>query len=678
MNLRLGIDAGGTFTDLVAYDSDSGTLLSCKSPSTPEQPIEAFLQTFELAQINPENIRELIHGTTIATNALIERKGANVAFVTTSGFEDMPYIQRINRRELYNLGWEKSKPLVASRKSCFGLEGRILYDGTELRPLQQTDIESLCQAIRAGGFDAVAVCLLFSYLNAEHEQLVRDVFEQHLGDLPFSISHEIAPTWREYERASTTIADAYLKPLLGHYIHGLDEGLTAAGADVQWSIMKSNGGIGEAAACSNNPIQLAMSGPAGGMIASQAIARALDITHAATVDMGGTSCDVGIVVDGEQRLTTAYEIEFGLPASIPLIDVKTIGAGGGSIAWVDAGGFLQVGPRSAGARPGPVCYGLGGTEPTVTDANLLLGRLDPEFFLDGRMRLRPEQSRAALGELGAGLGMNELELSSSILQIAEDNMASAIRMVSIGQGYDPRDFTLIAFGGAGPLHATAIARNLDMPRVAIPVVPGNASAYGFLLADPRVDKIWTRTYRSDTVEVDEVNDQLERMRREVAADLSASGYSGEVRFVSFMNLRYLGQNYEHDVPVPEGVLTSDGLEQIFQSFNQRHETLYGYAISDVVIELVSFQVTAYGDTEKPSLSMLRPSTQHAEPIQRKVYFPGHDWLDTPITSRASLEPGRRLDGPAVIQEAGSTTVLRPGDRMQVHETGILLIDVGAD
>lgn len=353
MALRVGIDAGGTFTDLVAHDTESGLITCCKVPSSPEQPMEAFVRSFDIAGVALSEVCQMIYGTTIATNALIERKGANVAFVTTAGFEDLPYIQRINRRELYNLGWVKSEPLVNSRMSCFGLNERVLSDGSVLRSLDLAKVESLCQQIQTRGYEAAAVCLLFSYLSPDHEKMVREVFARKL-DLPFSISHEVAPIWREYERASTTIADAYLKPLASRYISDLDNGLRQAGMNAPWSLMKSNGGIVAASASANNPIQLALSGPAGGMIASHAVAQSLKTNNVITLDMGGTSCDVGIIVDGKQKLTTAYEIEFGLPASIPLIDVRTIGAGGGSIAWVNAGGFLEVGPRSAGAYPDPL------------------------------------------------------------------------------------------------------------------------------------------------------------------------------------------------------------------------------------------------------------------------------------------------------------------------------------
>ncbi|MDA0747879.1 MAG: hydantoinase/oxoprolinase family protein [bacterium] len=676
MHLRVGIDTGGTFTDLVAYDRETGRLLSSKSASTHNAPIESFRETFRLAGLEPGQIGELIHGTTIATNALIERRGANVAFVTTAGFEDMPYIQRINRRELYNLGWVKSAPLVGSRNHCFGIRERITADGSVLLALDEAEVEALCEEIRGQGFEAVALCLLFSFLNPVHERTIREIFERKLEGIPFSISCEVAPIWREYERASTTIADAYLKPLVGRYIRALDGGLKADGLETPWAVMKSNGGVVAAAVSAENPIQLAMSGPAGGMITCQVIAQALELDRVATLDMGGTSCDVGLIVDGEQRLTTEYEIEFGLPASIPLIDVKTIGAGGGSIAWVDAGGFLQVGPQSAGASPGPACYGLGGEAPTVTDANLYLGRLDPTFFLDGRMALSGKLAKSALAGVSQNLEMDTETLASSILQIAEDNMANAIRMVSIAQGYDPRDFTLIAFGGAGPLHATAIAKKLDMPRVAIPVVPGNASAFGFLLADARVDKVWTRAQRSDAVDVDEMNAQFGRMRSEVVMELKEGGYTGTPVISNVIHMRYLGQNYGQDVSVPPGHITEDVLVGALGSFHEMHEALYGYAFREAVIELISFQVTAIGPAEKPTLEMLRPPVEAGSPGQRSVFFPGDGWVDATICTRSSLAPGAKLEGPAVVQEAGSTTVLRTGDRMRVDERGILLIDVG--
>lgn len=674
MAIRIGIDAGGTFTDLVAHDTESGLFVCCKVPSNAAEPIEALLKSFAIVSIMPASVDQMIYATTIATNALIERKGARVAFVTTAGFEDIPYIQRINRRELYNLSWVKSEPLVNSRKSCFGLNERIISDGTILRPLAVAEVEKVCQDISTRGYEAAAVCLLFSFLNPTHEGMVRDVFARKLG-LPFSISHEVAPIWREYERASTTIADAYLKPLMGRYISDLDHGLRQAGMKAPWSVMKSNGGIVAASAGANNPIQMAMSGPAGGMIASQNLARTIGQDAVLTIDMGGTSCDVGMIVKGKQKLTTSYEIEFGLPASMPLIDVRTIGAGGGSIAWVNAGGFLEVGPRSAGAIPGPACYDLGGQEPTVTDANLRLGRLDPKFFLEGRIPLSREMAAHALSRVAPQVRMSELDLAAAIIQVAENNMANAIRMVSVAQGYDPRDFTLIAFGGAGPLHASAIARSLNLPRVAVPPVPGNFSALGLLLADARVDKVWTRAVRSDQADPSDINSQFEHMRQQVVSELRANGHLGDLVILTSINMRYLGQNYENEVAVPAGDFTQASLDSALDSFHEMHETSYGYAFRHAIIELISFQVTAIGATEKPGFEKLRQPLSVGTPTKRPVVFPEQGWMETPIYQRTTLAPGEKLTGPAIIQEAGSTTLLCPGDTLRVDEHGILVIDV---
>jgi len=676
MPIRIGIDTGGTFTDLVAFDTETGRIVTSKAASRPGAPVEAFADALGVAGVPVEAIEALVHGTTIATNALIERKGARVAFLTTDGFEDMPFIQRINRRELYNLGWVKAAPLVPSRFACMGVRERVLADGAVHRPLDEEHLAGLCRQIRDDGYDAVAVCLLFAYLNPAHEERVEAILARELPALPRSISHRVAPIWREYERASTTIADAYLKPLVARYVRDLDGGLRGRGMRAPWMVMKSNGGVMDAAACAENPIQIALSGPAGGLIACQALGPLTGIANALTLDMGGTSCDVGILVGGQQRHTTEYEIEFGLPAAIPLIDIKTIGAGGGSIAWVDAGGFLQVGPHSAGASPGPVCYGQGGTEPTVTDANLCLGRLNPAYFLDGRMPLDAGKAREALALLGRRIGMEPLELASAIIEIANDNMANAVRMVGVERGHDPRDFALIAFGGAGPLHGVAIARKLGVPRVVVPPAPGNLSALGLLLADLRVDRLWTQAVRGDRADLTDLNDRFARMRERGETELCAEGFRGEPSFEYALSLRYLGQNYEHEVPLEPGPITKEALDAAFDGFHTMHTTLYGYHLEGAAIEIISGRVTAIGRIPTPRLPKLRPAAAAATDHRRPVYFRGAGWLDTAVYRRDTLGAGCEIVGPAIVEEAGSTALLGPGDRMTVSEHGVLLVEVG--
>jgi N-methylhydantoinase A len=672
MGYVVGIDTGGTFTDLVAFDTRTGAVASLKTSSTPQAPGTAILNALEEGRLPGAEIESLTHGTTVGTNALIERTGCKVAFVTTKGFEDTPYIQRINRKVLYDLRWQKPQPLVGGRRLCVGVDERLNAAGEIVRDLDEEEVRALCRELREGGAEAAAICLLFSYVNTAHEERLRTILEEELPGLPVSTSHEVAPIWREYERASTTIADAYLKPLFASYVPSLERALREAGMQHDWTIMKSNGGAMLATAAAENPVQTVMSGPAGGMIAAQAVADALGEPNVITVDMGGTSADVGIVVGGVQRHTTEYEIEWGLPAAVPLIDIKSIGAGGGSVAWVDAGGFLRVGPRSAGAEPGPICYGRGGAEVTVTDANLALGRLDPDYFLAGRMRLEPSLVEAPLQSLAAQLEMSELELAASIVEIANENMASAIKMVSLERGLDPRRFALLGFGGAGPLHAASIARSLGIPRVVVPRHPGVFSALGLLLADIRVDKIWTQAFRSTDVDAEMVDRQFARITERAIADLRQEGFAGEPELQRSINMRYLGQNYEHEVELDAGTVDHAALEEAFRRFDSLHAERYGYLIEGEVIELVSFKVTAIGRRRAPDLSAVE-EVARAGSATREVFVRGEGWVAARVVHRSALEEGEALDGPALVEEEGSTTFVEPGMRLEVSRLGSLVI-----
>jgi N-methylhydantoinase A len=676
MGVVIGIDTGGTFTDLVAFDTETGGVTALKTSSTPQAPGTAILNALAEGEVEGGTVESFTHGTTVGTNALIERTGCKVAFVTTAGFEDTPYIQRINRKVLYDLRWQKPEPLVGSRRLCVGVGERLDATGAAVRALDADEVRALCRELRERGAEAAAICLLFSYVNTRHEERVKAIFAEELPGFPVSVSHEVAPIWREYERASTTIADAYLKPLFARYVPSLEQALREAGIERDWTIMKSNGGAMLASAAAENPVQTVMSGPAGGMIATQAFAAALDEPDVITVDMGGTSADVGIVVGGTQRHTTEYEIEWGLPAAIPLIDIKSIGAGGGSVAWVDAGGFLRVGPRSAGAQPGPICYGRGGTEVTVTDANLALGRLDPSYFLAGRMQLDPSLVEEPLEELAAQLGMDELELAASIVEIANENMASAIKMVSLERGLDPRRFALLAFGGAGPLHAAAIARTLGIPRVIVPRHPGVFSALGLLLADIRVDKVWTQAFHSTDVEPELVDRQFTRIAERAVAELRQEGFAGEPELQRSINMRYLGQNYEHEVEIGAGPIDRTALDAALRRFDALHAERYGYLIEGEVIELVNFKVTAIGRRTAPDLGGEEQAVR-SERTTREVFVRGEGWLDALVVHRSALAPGERIEGPAVVEEEGSTTFLEPGMRLERAENGSLLITVRA-
>jgi N-methylhydantoinase A len=673
--LVVGIDTGGTFTDLVVLDPASGQVESLKTSSTPGEPGTAIVNALTEAGIDGASVGSFTHGTTVGTNALIERSGCRVAFVTTKGFEDTPYIQRINRKVLYDLRWSKPEPLVATRRLCLGLDERVTAGGEEIRALDHAEVRSLCRTLVEGRAEAVAVSLLFSYVATEHEEQVKAIIAEELPGIPVSVSHEVAPIWREYERASTTIADAYLRPLLGRYVASLSEALRATGMKRDWTIMKSNGGAMLAVAAAESPVQTVMSGPAAGMTATEHIARALGEPNVLTLDMGGTSADVGILVDGQQRHTTEYEIEWGLPAAVPLIDIKSIGAGGGSVAWIDAGGFLRVGPRSAGAQPGPICYGRGGADVTVTDANLLLGRLDPGYFLAGRMRLKPELIGEPMDCLARQVEMSPLELAASIAEIANENMASAIKMVSLERGHDPRRFSLLAFGGAGPLHAASVARALGIPRMIVPRYPGVFSALGLLLADIRVDKVWTQAFRSNDVDAALVDRQFERIAQRAVTELRQEGYAGEPELRRSINMRYFGQNYEHEVGIPPGPIDDPSLQKAFDLFDALHAERYGYSIEGEVIELVSFKVTAIG--RRPRMDPGKAAGESTfERAARPVYVRGQGFVDAVVIHRSALAPGEVVEGPAVIEEEGSTTYIEPGMSLKRHAQGALVVDTG--
>ena len=458
--LALGIDTGGTFTDLVALGAD-GSVRVAKAPSTPDAPLGALLSVLDKAAVPGAAIERIVHGTTVATNTVLQRRGAEVLYVATAGFEDIPFIQRINRKSEYDLHWLKPRPLV-KRRNCLAVAERIDAQGQVVVPLEAAAMEQLAAQVAERGAEAIAVCLLFSYLNPAHELELGAFLQQRFPSIPVSLSHRVAPMWREYERSSTTVADAYLKPLLSGYCPSIGAALRERSVNGPCSLLKSDGGTTGLAQAPERPVELLLSGLAGGVIGGAHFAREAGFEQAITLDMGGTSCDVGLLLDGEPQFTTDYEIEWGLPVAIPVIEVRTLGAGGGSIARIDKGGMLAVGPESAGARPGPGCYGAGGEAATVTDANLVLGRLNPDFFLGGELQLHPERAAAVIDPLARSLGLRREAAARAIVDLADENMTNAIRLLTIERGIDPRDFVLVAFGGAGPLHAAAIAAKLGI------------------------------------------------------------------------------------------------------------------------------------------------------------------------------------------------------------------------
>ncbi len=679
MAIRIGIDTGGTFTDLVAIDEESGEALVVKRPSTPDAPSDAIFDALEHSGISADKIGYFVLGTTVGVNALLQRKGARVLYVTTGGFEDVPFLQRVDRKFHYDLEWERPQPLV-ERRDCLGVAERLDYAGNVVDPLTSDALARLGDKLRArldedsNGAVAVAVNCLFSYVKPDHERMIREYLRREFPELSISLSHEVAPIWREYDRASTTIADAYIRPLLQGFIHALDQGLAARGNTRSWAVMKSNGGQMLAESAADRPAQTVLSGLPGGIIAAKYYAESLDDDNIISFDMGGTSTDVGVVDEGAIGYTTAWEIEFGLPVAAPFIEMTTMGAGGGSIAWVNRGGLLQVGPQSAGAVPGPVCYAQGGTGPTITDANVVLGRLNPENFLGGEVRLDADLAQRALTGLGDQLGLGPEATAQAVLDIAVENIAEAMRLLTVRRGLDPRRFSLVAFGGAGPLHAAAIAKVIGARRVLIPPHPGLCSAFGALLADMRVDKTWTHILRSDRLDAPAIDARLNELVAEATADLRHEGFAGSPQVQRSVNMRYLGQNYEEEIPIPGGEVTAESLPQLLAAFETHYEATYGYRIPDEIIELVQFNVTVLGDTAKPELPLLPEGLPASPAGTRRAWFSAEGAVECPVYARDDLSPADRIAGPAIIEELDSTTVVHPGQHLTISQHGTAVLE----
>jgi len=681
MAVYIGIDTGGTFTDLIGVDEATNDFVIAKTASTPRRPADAVMNAIRSCGVPTDGIAAVSIGTTVATNALLQRRGAQVIYVTTKGFEDIPYIQRMNRKHHFSLKWRKPKPLVA-RRNCLGLAERLDFHGRVLVPLEESALQELAQRIEVLLPEyvkenvAIAVCLLFSYVNPDHELRVGTFLRGRFPDIPVSLSHEVAPIWREYERGSTVIADAYIKPIIQDYTKSTRAAMEAECLHMPWALMKSNGGRTTAESAEAEPIGLLLSGLAGGIIAGHFFGQLSGLENLVTLDMGGTSCDVGLIRGGKIGHSTNFEIEFGLPVATPTIDLTTIGAGGGSIAWIDKGGLLRVGPQSAGADPGPVCYDTGGEEVTVTDANLVLGRLNPDYFLGGKILLNLVRATEALAKLGERLGLDANSTAHAVLEIANENMANAIRVLSIDRGLDPREFALVAFGGAGPVHACDIAAKMGMTRVVVPIYPGLTSAFGALIAAPKVNKVWSKHFRSDSTDAATVDAHLRDLVASVIAELRAEGYTGATELTRSISMRYWGQNYEQDVAVPDGDITQERLQETLSAFHRLHERFYGYSIGNETIELIRFNVEATGKATTPSLPSLSKNAQvHVGQVSRPVYFQGHGLVECPIVQRDDLGAGFQAEGPMVIEEVVSTTLVHPGQRIEVNPVGVIHIDI---
>lgn len=679
--IYVGIDTGGTFTDCILSQKGKPPI-AIKVHSTPENPAEAIINGLErlckLAEIPIQSIKSIFHGTTVATNAMLQEQWAKVGLITTKGFRDVLEIGTQMRPELYKLQQQKPAPIVP-RNLRMEVTERIAPSGEIIEGISKEKVYAVLKNLITEDIESLAVVFLFSYANAEHETLIREVAEELAPDLYVGISSEISPEFREYTRTSTTVINAALTPIVRRYIRHLRRELEIRGVSGKLSIMQSNGGIasGEAEVSAHN---LVLSGPAGGIVAASDIAKNIGFSNVLTFDMGGTSSDIGIIIEGKPQVSEKMTVNNSYPLQTPAVDIHTVGAGGGSIGWKDSGGALKVGPKSAGASPGPACYGKGGLEPTVTDANLYLGRLDANNFLGGEFKVHLEKSHDALKALADNLELDVERVALGILEVANANMAGALRVVSSQRGHDPRDFALIAFGGAGPLHATALARELGVKHVIIPATPGVLCAHGLLLSDVRHDFMHT-----EIVALESSNPALLESR---IAELEERGSnrlyeddvpSHKIRLNRTLDLRYKGQEYYLNVPFV-GDITKDVLEKAAQDFHEIHHKTYGHAAMNEPVEIVNLRVTAIGEMERldsDSPSTVEALSQVPSAIDyRSVYFQGAGWINTPIFQRESLKVNVAIEGPAIVMQMDTTIVVEPGQFMKSDEQGNLIISMG--
>lgn len=668
MSYRLGVDVGGTFTDLLLFDEDTKRITLAKVPTTPDNQALGIVNGIEHitaeSDAGPEAIAFFIHGTTVATNALLERKGVKTALIVTEGFGDVLHIMRQDRPRLYDFFARRPEPFVP-RSLRFEVPERVLHTGEVHRPLDEDKLAAVIRRINREQVKSVAVCLLHAYASPVHEQRIKQILLSDCPHVAVSISSEVLPEIKEYERMSTTAINAYVLPIVDRYLDALRTSLSRIGTHSTVHVMQSNAGIMPSSLAGKKSACTMLSGPAAGVLGGASIAKQAGFDDVITVDMGGTSFDICLVHQGRLRFTRESEIG-GYALRMPMIDMHTIGAGGGSIAWVDEGGVLKVGPHSAGADPGPVCYGKGGKDPTVTDANLVLGRLNPDYFLGGAMPVDPKAALKAIRErIAEPLGMDVLQVAEGIIKVVNASMVKGIRFVSVEKGYDPRRFGLVCFGGNGPLHAVELAQELDITRMVIPFAPGVNCAYGLLIADFRYDYVRTFPRMLSDVPLQEINAQYNQLERAAAERMAADGIpAGQIVITRSMDMRYSGQGYELEVSVPSGRITRKTLESVETSFHQLHRQSYGFSRRGEPTQISDLRIACLGLVPKPELVPEPLGDSDPEPAlkgHRDLYVKGA-FHRAAVYDRDRLHPGAELAGPAIIEQKDSTTMLTPNSR----------------
>jgi N-methylhydantoinase A len=671
-HLRVSMDIGGTFTDVVAYDERDGSYATGKVSTTPGDLTQGVLDGLDLLVDSADDISFIVHGTTQGLNAFLQRKGERVLLLATEGAGDVYHIARGARTRLYDLHFRKATPLVA-RRDILEIPGRLNYRGEEVEPLDERTLRAAVEHARAEGITAFAVAFLFSYLEPAHELEAERIIRSAYPEASISLSHRAAREWREYERTSSAVLNAYIAPTVERYLDRLQGSLGERGLAVPLHVMQSSGGILSADTARQRPIQTLLSGPAGGAMGGAALAEILGRPNLMCVDMGGTSFDISLIVDGKPDTVQETDLE-GLPLLMPIVNIHTIGAGGGSIAYVEAGG-LRVGPESAGAQPGPACYGRGGTQPTVTDANLVLGRVDPEHFLGGRMQLDVGAADAAVAGLAAELDLEPLELAEGILEVINAKMAQAIRTLTVEKGIAPSDFAIVAFGGAGAMHAAFLASELEIPEVIVPVFPGAFSAWGMLRTRLRHD--FGTSYYRPVAGVDEVETAtlLEGLVEQGRAALLGEGVAAENIDVStLVEMRYVAQEYSLPVPIAlDEVRDGAFAATVTARFHEIYDQRYGHANPGAPVEFVSLRATAYGDLGRAEPRRLEEAGADAlDTTTREVVFDRRSY-DAVVARREALRAGASISGPAIIEEETATTVVPPGWTAEVDTLGFVVL-----
>ena len=666
---RVSADIGGTFTDIVFQDAETGACGATKVLSTPDNPALAVLTGIEQAIDAGDNIDFFVHGTTVGLNALLTRRGAKVALVTNENFRDIYTIQGNDRGEIFSIRWNKPEPLTPVEHT-YTVAGRMAATGEEDTPLRLEDLDRLVEAVAEQGYEAIAVTLLFAFKNPANELAVAEYLRARLPDIPIALSHQISPEWREFERTSTTVMDAYLAPVVRKYLDTLVGSLSDRLPGGGLHVMESNGGVMSAASASETPLQTLLSGPVGGATGGRALAAATGRPNLICVDMGGTSFDASLIIDGQPSGSNETILE-GLPVQMSVVDIHVIGAGGGSIAWEEAGA-MRVGPQSAGSKPGPVCYGVGGTEPTVSDANLVLGRLDGANFAGGSMTLDRDAAAAALGRMGEGFGMSAEAMAQGVVDIVNAKMADAIRTITVQRGIDPRDFSLVAFGGAGPAQAVALAEELRISEVIVPVHPGAFSAWGMLQTDVRHDFKETLYSFWDLMDLPTLDAAFDGLAARGRDYLIAEGIAPEhISFERAIDFRYYGQEYVLTIPVPDGPID---MAAVRASFDAAYERQYGHNSPENRVEMANIRLAALGHPPRPENAP--PAAREPKPPRtRDVYFDGAK-VTTQILDRNGMAEGDTVDRPAIIEQDTTTTLLPPGWQARLIAGGHLTLGKG--